>query len=198
MLKQKYSNKLEAGCDEAGRGALAGPVVAACVILPDTFSHPLLNDSKQISEKIRLQLEPIIKENAISWGIGEVWNEAIDQINILNASIKAMHISIDNLLQKPEFLIIDGNRFLPYKNIPHTCIVKGDANYQNIAAASVLAKTHRDKIMQALHHEFPQYQWEKNKGYPTSSHRQSIVNYGTSPYHRKSFKLIPLQLKFEL
>ena len=198
MLKNSFSNKIEAGCDEAGRGCLAGPVVAASVILSKNFKHPLLNDSKQLSKKNRDLLEKMIKEKAVVWGIGVIWNQKIDKINILNASIKAMHKSIEKLKTKPELLLIDGNRFHAFKDIPHKCIIKGDAKYACIAAASVLAKTYRDKLMQKLHLEFPQFDWKNNKGYPTKIHRQSIVNYGITKYHRKSFKLLPLQLKLNL
>lgn len=198
MLKNSFSNKIEAGCDEAGRGCLAGPVVAASVILSKNFKHPLLNDSKQLSKKNRDLLEKVIKEKAVVWGIGVIWNQKIDKINILNASIKAMHKSIEKLKTKPELLLIDGNRFHAFKDIPHKCIIKGDAKYACIAAASVLAKTYRDKLMQKLHLEFPQFDWKNNKGYPTKIHRQSIVNYGITKYHRKSFKLLPLQLKLNL
>ncbi len=198
MLKNSFSNKIEAGCDEAGRGCLAGPVIAASVILSKNFKHPLLNDSKQLSKKNRDLLEKVIKEKAVVWGIGVIWNQEIDKINILNASIKAMHKSIEKLKTKPELLLIDGNRFHAFKDIPHKCIIKGDAKYACIAAASVLAKTYRDKLMQKLHLEFPQFDWKNNKGYPTKIHRQSIVNYGITKYHRKSFKLLPLQLKLNL
>ena len=198
MLKNSFSNKIEAGCDEAGRGCLAGPVVAASVILSKNFKHPLLNDSKQLSKKNRDLLEKVIKEKAVVWGIGVIWNQEIDKINILNASIKAMHKSIEKLKTKPELLLIDGNRFHAFKDIPHKCIIKGDAKYACIAAASVLAKTYRDKLMQKLHLKFPQFDWKNNKGYPTKIHRQSIVNYGITKYHRKSFKLLPLQLKLNL
>ncbi|MBC8265601.1 MAG: ribonuclease HII [Flavobacteriales bacterium] len=198
MLKNSFSNKIEAGCDEAGRGCLAGPVVAASVILPKSFKHPLLNDSKQLSKKNRNILEKVIKKEAIAWGIGIIWNEEIDKINILNASIKAMHLAINKLKTKPELLLIDGNRFHAFKDIAHKCIIKGDAKYTSIAAASVLAKTYRDKLMQELHQEFPLFDWKNNKGYPTKIHRQSIVNYGSTKYHRKSFKLLPLQLKLTL
>lgn len=198
MLKNSFSNKIEAGCDEAGRGCLAGPVVAASVILSKNFKHPLLNDSKQLSKKNRDLLEKMIKEKAVVWGIGVIWNQEIDKINILNASIKAMHKAIEKLKTKPELLLIDGNRFHAFKDIPHKGIIKGDAKYACIAAASVLAKTYRDKLMQKLHLEFPQFDWKNNKGYPTKIHRQSIVNYGITKYHRKSFKLLPLQLKLNL
>jgi len=198
MLKHFPSRKIIAGCDEAGRGCLAGPVVAASVILSKNFKHPLLNDSKQLSKKNRDLLEKVIKEKAVVWGIGVIWNQEIDKMNILNASIKAMHKSIEKLKTKPELLLIDGNRFHAFKDIPHKCIIKGDAKYACIAAASVLAKTYRDKLMQKLHLEFPQFDWKNNKGYPTKIHRQSIVNYGITKYHRKSFKLLPLQLKLNL
>ena len=192
MLKNSFSNKIEAGCDEAGRGCLAGPVVAASVILSKNFKHPLLNDSKQLSKKNRDLLEKVIKEKAVVWGIGVIWNQEIDKINILNVSIKAMHKAIEKLKTKPELLLIDGNRFHAFKDIPHKCIIKGDAKYACIAAASVLSKTYRDKLMQKLHLEFPQFDWKNNKGYPTKIHRQSIVNYGITKYHRKSYKLLPL------
>ena len=198
MLKNSSSNKIEAGCDEAGRGCLAGPVVAASVILSKNFKHPLLNDSKQLSKKNRDLLEKVIKEEAVVCGIGGIWNQEIDKINILNASIKAMHKAIEKLKIKPELLLIDGNRFHTFKDIPHKCIIKGDAKYACIAAASVLAKTYRDKLMQKLHLEFPQFDWKNNKGYPTKIHRKTIVNYGITKYHRKSFKLLPLHLKLNL
>jgi len=194
MLKSSFGKKIEAGCDEAGRGCLSGPVVAASVILPKNFKNQLLNDSKQLNEKKRNILEKVIKQKAICWEIGMVWNEDIDKINILNASIKAMHLSIERLKLKPELLLIDGNKFHDYKDIPHQCIIKGDSKFASIAAASIIAKTYRDKLMQKLHQEFPQYGWDKNKGYSTKTHRQSIVNYTTCKYHRKSFKLLPLQL----
>ena len=198
MLKSYFSNKIEAGCDEAGRGSLSGPVVAASVILPKSFRNSLLNDSKKLNKIKRENLEKIIKIEAINWGIGVISNEEIDRINILNASIKAMHQSINNLNIKPEFLIIDGNKFHKYKKIPHKCIIKGDSKYMSIAAASILAKNYRDKIMLNLDNEFPEYDWKNNKGYPTKKHRQSIVNYAPCKYHRKSFKLLPLQLKLDI
>ena len=176
MLKNSSSNKIEAGCDEAGRGCLAGPVVAASVILSKNFKHPLLNDSKQLSKKNRDLLEKVIKEEAVVCEIGVIWNQEIDKINILNASIKAMHKAIEKLKIKPELLLIDGNRFHTFKDIQHKCIIKGDAKYACIAAASVLAKTYRDKLMQKLHLEFPQFDWKNNKGYPTKIHRKTIVN----------------------
>lgn len=198
MLKSSFSNKTEAGCDEAGRGCLAGPVVAASIILSKNFKHPLINDSKQLSRRKRLEVEEVIKKEAICWAIGEVWNKEIDKINILNASIKAMHLAINQLTKVPELLLIDGNRFHAYNDIEHKCIVKGDSKYLSIAAASVLAKNHRDRLMQKLHEEFPKFHWNKNKGYPTKFHRQSLVNIGPSKYHRRSFKLLPLQLKLTL
>jgi ribonuclease HII len=191
---------VEAGCDEAGRGCLAGPVYAAAVILPPDFELPLLNDSKQLTERQRYQLRPIIEEQAIAWAVGIVTNEEIDQINILNASYLAMHRAIDQLKMLPEHLIIDGNRFRAYQNIPHTCIVKGDAKYLSIAAASVLAKTYRDDYMLSIDSEFPQFNWKQNKGYPTQAHRDALVVHGETHFHRKTFRLFPevkqLELKF--
>ena len=187
----------EAGCDEAGRGCLAGPVVAAAVILPKDFKNELLNDSKKISEKNRNKLRLIIEAEATSWGIGFVSPNEIDKINILQASFLAMHRAIEQLQAKPKHLVIDGNKFNPYKNIPHTCIIKGDGKYMNIAAASILAKTHRDELMYNIHEKFPHYNWKKNKGYPTKEHREAISTHGTSPHHRMSFKLIPEQLKMK-
>ena len=198
MLKSFYQHKLtECGCDEAGRGCLAGPVVAAAVILRKDFHHPLLNDSKQISEKKRELLFPIIKQEAIAWGIGIVSPIEIDEINILNASFLAMHRAIDQLKTTPELLLIDGNRFNSYKNISHKCIIKGDAKFSSIAAASVLAKTHRDFLMTQLDTELPNYYWKKNKGYPTKQHRQAIRDFGTTEYHRKRCRLLPEQVEVE-
>lgn len=188
LLPFLNANLLEAGCDEAGRGCLAGPVVAAAVILPRQFSHPLLNDSKKLTEKQRMLLKPIIENEAIDWAIGVVDNTEIDEINILQASFLAMHRAIDQLKQQPEALIIDGNRFKPYKTLPHTCIVKGDGKFMSIAAASILAKTTRDLIMEEIHLQFPDYQWNINKGYPTAFHRQSLAKLGPTPLHRLSFK----------
>jgi ribonuclease HII len=182
--------ELECGCDEAGRGCLAGPVVAAAVILPLDFECPLLNDSKQLTERQRKTLRPIIESQAVAWGVAVVDNKEIDQINILNASILAMHRAIKNLDLKPTFIIVDGNRFKNYEQIPHQTIVKGDAKYLSIAAASVLAKTHRDELMNNLHEEFPCYDWNQNKAYPTTAHRQAIKAYGVTPYHRLSFDLL--------
>ena len=199
MLKQNYSEfSLEAGTDEAGRGCLAGPVVAAAVILPVNFTHPFLNDSKQLSEKKRAQLRPIIEEQALAFGVSFVWQDEVDEINVLQASITGMHRSIEALQILPEFIIVDGNRFRTYKDIPHKTIVKGDAKYLSIAAASVLAKTYRDAYMQKIHNEFPMYNWKKNKGYPTKEHREGILKFGTTRYHRKTFQLLPKQLKLKL
>ena len=182
---------LEAGCDEAGRGCLAGAVFAAAVILPPDFTCEDLNDSKQLTEKQRDDLRPLIEKEALAWAVGSVSPQRIDKINILNASFLAMHRALDQLSIRPEHLLIDGNRFKPYKNIPHTTVVKGDGKYLSIAAASVLAKTHRDEYMLGLHKEFPQYAWNRNKGYPTQQHRQAIALFGTSIYHRMSFTLLP-------
>jgi len=190
MLKLSFSNQLlEAGCDEAGRGCLCGPVFAAAVILPIDFQNEHLNDSKKLTKKQRDALRIIIEKEAISWAVGTVDNLLIDEINILNASILAMHKALDKLSIKPQFLIIDGNRFKPYHDISFQCIVKGDGLFESIAAASVLAKTHRDEFMEKIHHEYPGYGWNKNKGYPTSQHRQAISSLGITPYHRKSFNL---------
>ena len=180
----------ECGCDEAGRGCLAGPVVAAAVILPINFYCPLLNDSKQLTEKQRDLLRPIIEKEALTWAVAKVDNIEIDEINILNASILAMHRAIDKLSIRPEFIIVDGNKFKPYADIHHQTIVKGDSKYLSIAAASILAKTHRDEIMQRLHTEFPVYDWNKNKAYPTLKHRAGIKAFGTTPYHRMSYDLL--------
>lgn len=190
LLSCLEENRIEAGCDEAGRGCLAGPVFAAAVILPDGYTNELLNDSKQLSEKKRDALRPIIERDALAWAVGIVTAEEIDKINILNASFLAMHRAIDELKIKPEHLLIDGNRFKQYKDIPHTCIVKGDGKMMSIAAASILAKTHRDEFMKKIHAEFPQYVWNVNKGYPTKAHRAAIAKHGVSPYHRASFKLL--------
>lgn len=193
-----HANKIEAGCDEAGRGCLAGPVVAAAVILPRTFVHPLLNDSKQLSEKQRDALRPIIEQEALAWAVSIVDNGEIDEINILNASIMAMQRAVAQLPTVPEHLLIDGNKFKPYKTIPHTCVVKGDGKFMSIAAASILAKTHRDELMKNLNKEYPGYGWDKNKGYPTKTHRAGIEKLGTTPYHRLTFKLLDTQLKLDL
>jgi ribonuclease HII len=183
-------NKNICGCDEAGRGSLSGPVVAAAVILPPDFYHPLLNDSKKINKAQRNLLRDYIENNAISWSVSFITNEIIDEINILNASILAMHKAAEQLKSTIDILIIDGNRFKPFKQIPHQCIIKGDSKYAQIAAASILAKTHRDEFMSKLHAEFPQYNWLKNMGYPTKDHRQAILNNGITKHHRKSFRLL--------
>lgn len=181
---------MECGCDEAGRGCLAGPVVAAAVILPEHFAHPLLNDSKQLTESQRELLRPIIEAEALSWGIGVCSPEEIDQLNILQASITAMHRAIDQLVLSPELLLIDGNRFRPYPRIPHECIVKGDATYRSIAAASILAKTERDRMMLELAQQYPGYGFAEHKGYPTPQHRAALAELGPSPVHRLSFRLL--------
>jgi ribonuclease HII len=200
MLKPYlHENLIEAGCDEAGRGCLAGPVYAAAVILPADFSNELLNDSKQLSERHRYQLREVIEREAVAWAVGVVSNEEIDRINILRASILAMHRAVAQLRVRPEHLLVDGNRFSPYEDIPHTTVVKGDATYMSIAAASVLAKTYRDDFMLKIHAEYPQYHWDKNKGYPAPVHREAIRQYGTSPYHRMTFNLLgtkQLELEF--
>jgi ribonuclease HII len=191
MLKNNYYiGKIEAGCDEAGRGCLAGCVYAAAVILPDDYQNDLLNDSKQLTEKRRYQLREIIERDAVAWAVGIVTPEEIDKINILNASILAMHRALDQLKVRPEAIIVDGNRFKPYNNIPYTTIVKGDGKYLSIAAASILAKTYRDDYMNQLAEEYPQYDWLSNKGYPTKKHRDAIRQYGITPYHRKSYNLL--------
>ena len=196
-LKLSFSNqKFECGTDEAGRGCLAGPVTAAAVILPKTFKNELLNDSKQLSHSKRMMLRPIIEKYAIGYSVAHVFPNEIDEINILNASILAMHRSVDQL-ENITFIIVDGNRFKPYNDIPFKTIIKGDGKYLNIAAASVLAKTYRDDYMEKIHNEFPVYNWKKNKGYPTKEHRDAIKKYGPTKYHRMSFKLLPDQLSFE-
>lgn len=189
---------LECGTDEAGRGCLAGPVTAAAVILDPKFENIILNDSKQLSEKKRFLLKPIIELKAISFGVSHIFQKEIDSINILNASIKAMQLSIEQLKPEPEFIIVDGNRFKPYKDIPYKTIIKGDSKYLSIAAASVLAKTYRDLYMEEIHEEFPIYNWKKNKGYPTKEHRAAIKKYGITKYHRKSFRLLPEQYQLDL
>lgn len=190
LLPYLQENRIEAGCDEAGRGCLAGAVYAAAVILPPDFKNEMLNDSKQLTEKQRYALRSVIEESALAWAVGIVSPEEIDQINILNASFLAMHRAIDQLKIRPEHLLIDGNRFNPYPNIPHTTIVKGDGKYLSIAAASILAKTYRDDYMNQLHREYPVYDWDHNKGYPTKKHRTAIAEHGISPYHRKSYNLL--------
>lgn len=195
MLKSSFTQHLiEAGCDEAGRGPLAGPVVAAAVILPKDYQHPDLNDSKMLSRKNRLILKEEIERESLSWGISSISHTMIDEINILKASFLGMHEAIKKLNMVPELLLIDGNRFVPYPDIPHECIVKGDGKYLAIAAASILAKTYRDNLMEELAVGYPQYGWETNAGYPTKAHRQAIKKFGPSPYHRKSFRLLPDQM----
>lgn len=195
MLLASFSRQFtEAGCDEAGRGCLAGPVFAAAVILPRNYRHKKLNDSKQLTREARLALRGEIQRDAIAWAVAEATHEEIDQINILNASILAMHRALDQLHQPPELILVDGNRFKKYRKIPHQCIVQGDAKYLSIAAASVLAKTYRDELMEALALRYPGYFWETNKGYPTARHRDAIQALGPTPLHRKSFQLLPEQL----
>lgn len=199
MLKSFFDkNLIEAGCDEAGRGCLAGPVYAAAVILPKKYKNKWLNDSKLLTDKDRYELRPEIEEKAITWAVGVVDNVEIDKINILKASFLAMHRAIDQLNQTPELLLIDGNRFTPYKQTPHHCIIKGDGKYLSIAAASILAKTYRDDFMKAAAIEHPHYGWETNMGYPTKFHRQAIRNYSTTSLHRMTFQLLPAQLEMEL
>jgi ribonuclease HII len=198
MLKSYlYHNLIEAGCDEAGRGCLAGPVVAAAVILPKNFKHNVLNDSKKLTAKQRFSLRDEILASAIASKVAFIDNEEIDEINILRAAIKAMHLAIEGLEKTPQFLLIDGNRFYRYKDIEHKTIIKGDGLFLSIAAASVLAKTYRDEFMEKIHEEYPQYGWNRNKGYPTLYHRSAIMRYGITPYHRKSFTLFDSQLKID-
>ena len=201
MLKSCYfEGKIEAGCDEAGRGCLAGSVYAAAVIFPADYQNEELNDSKQLTDKKRHQLREIIERDALAWAVGVVTPEEIDKINILNASFLAMHRALDQLKVRPEAIIVDGNRFKKYGEVPHTCIVKGDAKYLSIAAASILAKTYRDDYMDGLAEEYPQYDWKSNKGYPTKKHREAIRQYGVTPYHRMSYNLIgdgQLDIPFE-
>lgn len=198
MKNQFIEAILEAGCDEAGRGCLAGPVCAAAVILGESFDNQFVNDSKQLTMKNRKELRLYIEQNALAFSVAFVEPKQIDEINILNASILAMHLALEGLKIQPEHIIVDGNRFKPYQNIPHQCIVKGDAKYRNIAAASILAKTYRDEFMEELHEKFPVYNWKKNKGYPTMVHREAIKEYGITEHHRKSFKLLPTQLSLDL
>lgn len=199
MLKLKINpNLLECGTDEAGRGCLAGPVTAAAVILPDGFKHPFLNDSKQLSEKKRLELKAIIEQEAICYKVVHVMMDEIDAINILNASILGMHRALEGLSCPPEFIAVDGNRFKNFGKTPFECVVKGDGKFLHIAAASILAKTYRDEYMTTLHNDFPQYNWKQNKGYPTKEHREAIRRHGSTIFHRKSFRLLPEQLKFPL
>ena len=195
MLKSYYRKGLvEAGCDEAGRGPLAGPVVAAAVILAGDYQHDLLNDSKKLNRDQRESLRLEIETEALSWAVAFVDNQKIDEINILNASFLAMHKAVEQLDKTPELLLIDGNRFTPYPDIPHECIIKGDGKYLSIAAASVLAKTYRDQLMEKLARQYPEYGWERNAGYPTQAHRRAIKEFGITPYHRKSFRQLPEQL----
>ncbi len=198
MLKYYKENEFEAGTDEAGRGCLAGPVTAAAVILPSSFTEKSLNDSKKLSATIRNRLRPLIEHRALSFSVAHIQTDVIDDINILNASILAMHKAINTLSSKPSFIIVDGNRFKPINDIPYECIIKGDAKFQSIAAASILAKTHRDAFMEIIHEEFPMYNWKQNKGYGTLEHREAIMKYGITKYHRRSFKLQPDQLKLNL
>lgn len=190
LLPCLNENLVEAGCDEAGRGCLAGAVYAAAVILPSDYKNELLNDSKKLTEKQRYQLRPIIEKEALAWAVGVVTPQEIDKINILNASFLAMHRALDKLALRPEYILVDGNRFKPYQSIPYTTVVKGDGKYLSIAAASILAKTYRDDYMNALHQEYPMYDWLSNKGYPTKKHREAIRRFGTSPYHRMSYNLL--------
>ena len=198
MLQQYLiAGRVEAGCDEAGRGCLAGPVTAAAVILPPDFHNDLINDSKQLTERQREQLRPVIEREALAWAVAMVSPQEIDRINILRASITAMHRALDQLTIRPEGILVDGNRFFPYHDIPHTTIVKGDGKMLCIAAASILAKTHRDELMRRLDAEFPQYGWARNKGYPTPDHRAAIAQYGVSPHHRRTFQLLPRPTLFD-
>ncbi len=192
MLADHYNCPNEIGTDEAGRGCLAGPVTASALILPKGFDHEILNDSKKLSENQRNLLRPFIEKYAVGFAVAHIFPNKIDEINILNASILAMHRAIDQIVPEAEFIIVDGNKFKPYKNIPHACIIKGDGKYKSIAAASVLAKTHRDAFMEELHLEYPMYHWDRNKGYPTKEHREAIRKYGLTKYHRKSFRQLPL------
>jgi len=198
MLQQfLIAGRIEAGCDEAGRGCLAGPVTAAAVILPADFTSDMINDSKQLTERQRERLRPVIEREAIAWAVAMVSPEEIDRINILRASITAMHRALDQLAVRPEGILVDGNRFYPYHDIPYTTIVKGDGKMLSIAAASILAKTHRDELMRRLDAEFPQYGWARNKGYPTPDHRAAIAAHGITPYHRKTFQLLPQPTLFD-
>lgn len=198
MLKPIFKYANEAGTDEAGRGCLAGPVTAGAIILPEGFTNQLLNDSKQLTETKREHLRPILEEVAISFSVCHVFEDEIDRINILNASITAMHRALNALNQVPSFILVDGNRFKPYAAAPHECFIKGDGKYMSIAAASVLAKTHRDEYMTKIHEEFPMYNWKKNKGYPTKEHREAIKKYGLTKYHRKTFRQLPEQLTLDI
>jgi len=198
MLKNIFHCTNEAGTDEAGRGCLAGPVTAAAIILPSSFKNEILNDSKLLTKKKREHLRPILEEHAVCYGIAQIYPEEIDKINILNASILAMHKALEQMDVKPEFIIVDGNKFKPFENIPHECIIKGDGKFMSIAAASVLAKTARDQYMEKIHEEYPMYNWKQNKGYPTKEHREAIRHYGITKYHRRSFRQLPEQLVLSL
>lgn len=199
MLLPFYQSEfIEAGCDEAGRGCLAGPVFAAAVILPRDFSHPLLNDSKKLKERDRFELRDLIEKEALAFAVGIVDHGEIDRINILNASFIAMHLALDQLTVRPELILVDGNRFKSYQNLPHQCIIKGDGKFYSIAAASILAKTYRDDYMLKIADEYPQYEWKVNKGYPTIRHRKAVILHGISPYHRKSFRITNPQLNLSL
>lgn len=199
MLRSYHQKEIafEAGCDEAGRGCLAGPVFAAAVILPLKFRHKLLNDSKQVKASDRDALRVVIEKEAVCYAVASVDNEEIDRINILQASFRAMHLALEKLQQMPGYILVDGNRFIPYGNIPHACIIKGDGIYASIAAASILAKTYRDEYMQQLHQQYPHFGWQENKGYPTISHRNAIREHGDTPYHRKTFRLLPAQIEMD-
>ncbi len=197
MLQAFLHSAMEAGTDEAGRGCLAGPVTAAAIILKPDFNHKTLNDSKLLTERQRLLLHPILKEEALAYAVAHVFPETIDKINILNASIKAMHLALDQLELAPEHIMVDGNKFSPYREVPFTCVVKGDSKFVHIAAASVLAKTARDAYMKEIHMEDPMYAWDKNKGYPTATHREALRKYGPCKYHRRSFRLLPEQLQLD-
>ena len=197
MLNTALTHLIEAGTDEAGRGCLAGPVTAAAVILPKNFGHPKLNDSKQLSELSRFELKELVEDKAVAFSVAHINPATIDEINILNASILAMHDALKQLQTQPQYIVVDGNRFKPFSDIPYTCVIKGDGKFQNIAAASVLAKTSRDIYMNELHKQYPMYNWKQNKGYPTKEHRKAIEKYGITEYHRKSFRLLPEQLKLE-
>jgi ribonuclease HII len=198
LLSCLQNNRIEAGCDEAGRGCLAGPVFAAAVILPPDYRNDILNDSKKLSEKKRNFLRLQIEDEALAYGVAMIMSSEIDEINILNASIKAMHKALDLLVLKPQHLLIDGNRFKPYLNIPHTCVIKGDGKFLSIAAASILAKTYRDEYMLNLDKQFPEYLWSRNKGYPTKAHREAIKLIGSCEHHRQTFRLLENQLKLDL
>lgn len=197
LYSYMQKGRLEAGCDEAGRGCLAGPVCAAAVVLPDGFHHPKLNDSKQMTDATRRELRPVIENHAVAWAVAMVEHHEIDKINILNASILAMHRALAKLKTQPDFILVDGHRFMPYENVDYECIIKGDGKYMSIAAASVLAKTYRDDFMVDLHHQYPYYGWDSNKGYPTKKHRKAIVEHGVTPFHRMSFRLLDQQQKIQ-